>query len=195
MKEKRKPVPIWYIILMGVLYLLPFLAMALMIFVSNIDYGLLSVMGTMMGSMVVGLLLFFPYFCVYYAALAVIHAIIDEVIVFRTSPKWLRAIFFIVTFIFSAFLAVGGMMGIKVYNIDYEGPFCWVPAAIMLVSAALNATVFQLRIVTGVAFKTGNFGEMRHRADVDVQPPMIYEGGDGVNMCDSLPTEQEEQVT
>lgn len=197
MKKKRMPIPIWYIILMGVLYLLPFFAIALMIFVSNIEHGLLSVMGAMTGGMVVGVMIFFPYFGVYYAALTVIHAIIDEVIVFRAPPKWLRAILFVVTFVFSVFLAVGGILGIKIYDIGYEGPFWWVPGVLMLLSVALSTAILEIRIAAGIVFEKLVHRKMRRRAVGDVQPPVIDERSVGVNinMCDSLPTKQEEQVT
>lgn len=170
MNKKRLPVPIWYIILMGVLYLLPFFAIALMIFVSNIEYGLLSVMGAMTGGMVVGVMILFPYFCVYYGALAVIHSIIDEVIVFRAPPKWLRAILFVATFVCSTFLAASGILAIEIYDIDYEGDFEWVPVVFMFLSSALSMTILEIRIAIGILFKRDCISKrFRRRAAEDVR--------------------------
>lgn len=195
MKKKRKLIPIWYIILMGVLYLLPFFAMALMIVVSNIEHGLLDVMAMFTGTMVVGTMLFFPFFCVYYGALAVIHSIIDEVIVFRAPPKWLRAILFVATFVCSAFLAASGILTIKIYDIDSEGTLLWAPVLLMLLSAALSVAILEIRIAVGIVFEKLMRRKMRRRAAGDVQPPVIDEGGVGAGVCDSSPTKQEEQVT
>ena len=195
MKKKRKLIPIWYIILMGVLYLLPFFAMALMIVVSNIEHGLLDVMAMFTGTMVVGTMLFFPFFCVYYGALAVIHSIIDEVIVFRAPPKWLRAILFVATFVCSAFLAASGILTIKIYDIDSEGTLLWAPVLLMLLSVALSVAILEIRIAVGIVFEKLMRRKMRRRAAGDVQPPVIDEGGVGAGVCDSSPTKQEEQVT
>lgn len=197
MKKKRKLIPIWYIILMGVLYMLPFFAMALMIVVSNIKYGLLDVMAMFIGTMVVGTMMFFPFFCVYYGALAVIHSIIDEVIVFRAPPKWLRAILFVATFVCSAFLAASGILTIKIYDIDSEGTLLRAPVLLMLLSVALSVAILEIRIAVGIVFEKLMQRKMRRRAVGDVQPPVIDERSVGVNinMCDSLPTKQEEQVT
>ena len=197
MEKKRKLIPIWYIILMGVLYMLPFFAMALMIVVSNIKYGLLDVMAMFIGTMVAGTMIFFPFFCVYYGALAVIHAIIDEVIVFRAPPKWLRAILFVATFVFSAFLAASGILTIKIYYIDYEDTLLWALVLLMLLSAALSVAILEIRIAVGIVFEKLIHRKMRRRAVGDVQPPVIDERrvGVNINMCDSLPTKKEEQVT
>ena len=108
MKRLFNRFPLWYVVALAVAYTLPFFAYVICLAVATASTLFLA----FLGSFVVGLMLFFPFACIYYAALIFIHTLVDETL-FGSAPIKIRALILIVSLCVSAILAWNSIQVIR----------------------------------------------------------------------------------
>ena len=128
-------------------YIFPFFAHFIYTFVALMQLDILSMLAAFVGSFIVGAMVFFPFFCVYYAALAFIHTLLDEILFLRLSPKWLSIPFILISFASSAFLALNSMLAFHYFDHEWS----WIPLVLMLlgiiISFFVSVILLEIRIV------------------------------------------------
>ena len=142
MEKKLACFPNWYKYSLLVAYMLPFPALVIYtVVVLWIGGGLWGVICAFMGSLLVGGMIFFPFFGMYYAAITFIHTLFHELI-FRSCSKKKSAINILVSFVCSAFLALNSVWAIQYF----EHKFGWVPLVLMPIGFFMIGAFFTLRV-------------------------------------------------
>ena len=173
MVKKRRLIPIWYIIFVAVLYWLPLIAFVLGIFITNLEHGLMSALAVIPGASFVGAMIFYPYFCIYYAVVTLLHAIIDETLIFKKTPWWSRLAMVGVTLITSVMLGLGGASRFyypNIFDIVEWSDFPWLTLILVFLGVSMSAWSLEIRIAFGIVYT-----KLAHKRARRSQPATEYE--------------------
>ena len=140
-----------YILVFGVLYLLPAVFHVIYTFVVAISSGdALAIPGML----VVGSMIFAPFYGIYYAVLSLAHSIFDSLVVYREVGIGWRLLINIPALASSAVLLVGCMI---LFMGGVDGPFTTAGIIIMIVGfiAVTAVTGFRIYGNIGMLVKKG----------------------------------------
>ena len=99
MMKSKGETPVWYIIIFSAAYLLPLLVSSVLsVFATGMD-----ALAAFLGTFVIGLLVYAPFYAIYYAVLTAIHAVVDEILI-RSRSKAMCCVNLLVSFVLSVLL-------------------------------------------------------------------------------------------
>lgn len=140
--------PCWYKYLLMAAYMLPFFVIFNYTAIVLLSQGLWVFLQCFFASLLIVPMIFFPFICIYYAALLFIHTIIWET-AFRSKPKKKRVASILLSFACSAFLASSSILTIQFI----ERAWGWVPLVLMLVSFFVICKFFITQSVLMISLK------------------------------------------
>ena len=146
-----------YILVFGVLYLLPAVFHVIYTFVVAISSG---VAPAIPGMLVVGSMIFAPFYGVYYAVLSLAHSIFDSLVLYREVGIGWRLLINIPALASSAVLLVGCMI---LFMGGVDGPFTTAGIIIMIVGFIAVTAVTGLRIYANIGMLVKKVIEHQNR--------------------------------
>ena len=173
MVKKRRLIPIWYIIFVAVLYLFPIVASVAEIVSYTIDDGvIIAILRAICVLIISPFVGYLPYFLSYYGAAMLLHAIIDETLIFKKTPWWSKLAILGGTLVISAIMVCGA-----IWRLQFPDPwelttseFPWPAFLMMLIGTLLNEWALIVRIVFGIAYP-----KLAHKRARLSQPATEYE--------------------
>ena len=136
---------LWYKILFPITYVLPIITFFVFTVIILGSQGIVTLLGSFLGSSIVGMLVFFPFGCIYYAALTFIQTFIDQIL-YGKRKIILRILIITASFICSALLAFTALMSIESWDNNYGIIYYIMMLCIWLVSMALTVFSYLNRI-------------------------------------------------
>ncbi len=146
MEVLRTRFPAWYISAVLAAYILPLPAHALFTLINLIGEDVFAVIAAFPGVFVVSAVLLFPYGCMYYAALTLVHTIADAIL-FRPAPYRMYACFLPASFVCSAVLMVSSILSME--RLNHEEIYI----ILMLLSNLVIHCVTPVRFVIDLALR------------------------------------------
>lgn len=145
----KKRFSVGYILPVSVIYVLPFFALPAFVIIGSIFNGIPPILPVVIGSSVVGGMIFFPFFAVYYAAISAVHTIIDQIFFCRIPIKW-RALSVLISLLISVFLTVSSLFLFFYFDHKYS----WIALICMALGLILVFGFLVIRIVCEAAFES-----------------------------------------
>ena len=129
--------PRLYRFLLMVLYALPIPALLVYTIFALLHSDLITLIAAFLGSLMVGFFIFFPLFCIYYAALTFLHTLLDELF-FPAFLKKKRRTTIMFSLIVSLVWALSSWLTYEMLDHEYGG----IPPIVMLVCLVIEL-IFQ----------------------------------------------------
>ena len=138
MKSKFAHFPNWYKVLLFAAYILPFPVIVVSTIFVLLKQGFLTLIASFVGALLVAAMAFFPFVCIYYAALTLIQAFVDEM--FFCSKRHILNIF--IAAVCSIFWASSSVLTLK--NIEHE--YGWIYLILMFLGLFMTGAFFVIRL-------------------------------------------------
>lgn len=130
-----------YRFLLIVSYTLPLPALLVYTVFALLHFDLLTLVAGFFGTLIAGVFIFFPLFCIYYAALTFLHTLLDELF-FPAFLKKKRKTNILISLFISLFWALSSWLTYEM--LDYE--YGWIPPIFMLMGIVVELIFQKTRI-------------------------------------------------